>query len=97
MTEISIAELFNVLSERLEDIGVKSAPPGVNVSTGGLHPSFTLDDLRDVAASAQYGTTMEELISDINDYPIEVHALFKDWAGDAKISFDAERDLVRLD
>ena len=97
MTEISIAELFETLNKRLNYIGVESAPLGINVPTGGLTSSFTLDDLRNVAASAQYGTTREELISDINDYPIELHALFKGWAGDAKISFNTETDLVRLD
>jgi hypothetical protein len=95
--EVSIAELFEILNKRSDYIGIESAPPGLKVPAGGLASSFTLDDLRNVATSAQYGTTREELISDIDDYPIELHALFKGWAGDGKISFDAERDLVRLD
>ncbi len=97
VNEVSIAELFEILSKRSDYIGIESAPPGLNVPTGGLASSFTLDDLRNVAASAQYRTTWEELFSDINDYPIELYAAFKRWAGNAKISFDAERDLVRLD
>ena len=97
MNEVSIAKLFEILNKRSDYIGIESAPPGLKVLTGGLASSFTLDDLRNVAASVQYGTTMEELFSDINDYPIELHAAFKRWAGNAKIILDAERDLVRLD
>lgn len=96
MTEISIAELFETLSKRLDYIGVESAPPGVNVPTGSLYSSFTLDDLRDIVASSQYGTTMEELVADIEDYPIELHQLLMTWAGGRRISFDSDRDMVRL-
>ena len=96
MTEVSIDDLFEILAKRLDYIGVESAPPGASVPTGGLHASFTLDDLRDVVASAQYGTTIEELVGDIENYPIELHQLFTRWAGNRKIGFDSERDVVTL-
>jgi hypothetical protein len=96
VTEISIADLFEVLSKRLDYIGVESAPPGVSVPGDSLYSSFTLDDLRDVVASSQYGTTIEELVADIEDYPIELHQLLMRWVGGRRISFDCDRDMVKL-
>lgn len=97
VAEFSIAELFEILSKRLDYLGAESAPPGLSMPTGGLHSSFTLNDLRDVVTSAQYGTTIEELVNDIENYPIELHQLFVRWAGQGRIRYNSERDMVTLD
>jgi hypothetical protein len=96
MTEISIEELAKILKQRSDYVISESAPQGFRAPVIGLGFDFSLEELRDVVISAQYKTAGQEVTQDVMDYPYELYAAFKGWAGNQKITFDSETDKVRL-
>ncbi len=98
MTKYSINEFIGLLNKRSELITRDSLPPEFNLPCdfAGLGFSVEMDDLRRVLVSLSQNTFHQDMMNDIDNYPIELAEHIRKLVGGCLIRFNEKSGDIEI-